>query len=69
MTSRTFPPYASECRACGHLFTDHRLRTDAASVMGPYRCLHCHCEIERDAPSFGLTRTEFAARYPDRYRP
>lgn len=54
-------PYAHLCADCNHKGSDHRLAEDAATVAGPYRCLHCNCEQPQDGPFVPLNRQEFEA--------
>jgi hypothetical protein len=52
-------PYAYVCVPCGHLLHRHGLMPLAPSVVGPYRCRDCKCEITQGSPSRGVSRLEY----------
>jgi hypothetical protein len=56
--------YAWICERCKHRAVQHRLSTETtARHVGLYDCMYCDCQMRRDDPTFGITRTEYERDY------
>lgn len=51
--------FCSVCRQCDHPASRHRLVGSDGPLAGPYKCLHCPCEMMHHDPTYGWTRRQF----------